>query len=71
METIGQRILAAVIGFQLQIPTDLAFQRHVQGREVPANWEAIGEMLLKEVVGIKYPSGRPGSVEILPGDDKP
>ncbi len=62
MQTIGQRILAAVIGFQLGIPTDLAFNKYVQGRELDPSWEQAGELLLNEVVPIKYPSGRAGTV---------
>jgi hypothetical protein len=67
--TIRQRVLAAVIGHKLGTPTDLAFIKYVEGRELDASWEQAGQFLLREVVAIEYPSGRAGTCVLLKGAD--
>ena len=46
-ETIGQRILAAVISHQLGISVDRALKLYVRGREIDPSWETIGAELLR------------------------
>lgn len=46
--TIGQRILAALIGQQLGIASDRALKLYVcvPGREIDPSWEELGQALL-------------------------
>jgi hypothetical protein len=44
--TIGQRILAAVIGHQLGISTDRALKLYVRRCEIGPVWEELGQELL-------------------------
>jgi hypothetical protein len=46
-ETIGQRILAAVISHQLGISVDRALKVYVRNCDIDPSWEAVGEELLK------------------------
>ncbi len=48
-ETIGQRILAAVLSHQLGISMDRALKLYVRGREIDPSWETIGAELLREL----------------------
>jgi hypothetical protein len=50
-ETIGQRILAAVISYQLGISVDRARKLYVAGREIDPSWEAVGAELLRNFSG--------------------
>jgi len=45
-ETIGQRVLAAVLSHQLGISMDRAMKLYVRGRRVDPSWEAVGAELL-------------------------
>jgi hypothetical protein len=47
--TIGQRILAAVLGHQLGISTDRALKLYVRGCEIGPVWEELGGELLERV----------------------
>jgi len=48
--TIGQRIAAAVLAHQLDIPADRALKLYVQGRELDPSWEETGEALLRSSI---------------------
>lgn len=45
--SIGERILAAVIGFQLEADTDRVLKFCVQGRTLDRSWDEAGETLLR------------------------
>lgn len=45
--TIGQRLLAAVISYQLDISIDRALKLYVCNHKVDPSWEAVGEELLR------------------------
>jgi len=47
VETIGQRICAAVLSCQLGISFERAMKLYVRGREIAPQWEEAGEALLK------------------------
>ncbi|MGA2299886.1 MAG: hypothetical protein ABSG77_04225 [Candidatus Acidiferrum sp.] len=49
-ETIGQRILAAVLSYQLGISFERAMKLYVTGREIAPEWEEAGKALLKSAV---------------------
>lgn len=44
---IGQRVLAAVISYQLDISMDRALKLYVRGQTIDPSWDAIGEEMLK------------------------
>jgi hypothetical protein len=50
VETIGQRILAAVLSYQLGISMDRARKLYVTGRKIAPEWEQAGEALLANAV---------------------
>jgi len=58
-ETIGQRILAAVLSYQLGISMKRARDLYIAGKEISPTWDAVGAQLL-EVAGPEIPGG--GSV---------
>jgi hypothetical protein len=45
-ETIGQRVLAAVLSCQLGISTERAMKLYVRNRKIHSSWESVGELLL-------------------------
>jgi hypothetical protein len=49
-ETIGQRILAAVLSHQLGISMDSAFRLYVRRRQIDPSWEVVGAELLKHAL---------------------
>jgi hypothetical protein len=46
-DTLGQRILAAVISHQLGISVERALKLYVRNHDIDPSWEAVGEELLK------------------------
>jgi hypothetical protein len=46
-ETIGQRVVAAVISHQLGISTERAMKLYVRKHKIHPSWEAVGEELLR------------------------
>ena len=50
VETIGRRILAAVLSYQLGISFERAMKLYVAGREIAPEWEQAGEALLANAV---------------------
>lgn len=59
-ETIGQRLLAAVISYQLGISVDRARKLYVAGREIDPSWEAVGAELLRNFSGCERRRRRAG-----------
>jgi hypothetical protein len=55
--TVGQRIVAALIGHQLGIPADQALGLYVHGRELDPSWEKIGASLLLSLVSAPVHGG--------------
>lgn len=67
-ETIGQRICAAVLSYELGISMERAMALYVRNRDIHPSWEAVGEELLKH-----SPSSASGSgaMKVGRGDVRP
>jgi hypothetical protein len=48
-ETIGTRLLVAVLSYQLGITFASARKRFVTGRDIDPSWEAVGASLLEDL----------------------